>query len=108
MERLRASGFEIVVVSASAESWIKKWSDSVSASLLASQLEVKGNRITGNIAGRNCNGEEKAIRIKSAYDLSQYDEIYGYGDSKGDKAMLGLATKSVYKPFRSRHISLES
>jgi phosphatidylglycerophosphatase C len=100
IEKLKASGFEIVVVSASAESWIKKWSDTVGATLIASQLEVKDNKITGNIAGRNCNGEEKATRIRSAFDLSQYDEIHSYGDSKGDKAMLALATKPAYKPFR--------
>jgi phosphatidylglycerophosphatase C len=100
IEKLKASGFEIVVVSASAESWIKKWSDTVGATLIASKLEVKDNKITGNIAGRNCNGSEKASRIKSAYDLSQYNEIYSYGDSKGDKAMLALATKPAYKPFR--------
>jgi len=39
-------------------------------------------------------------RILAAYDLSQYDEVYAYGDTKGDKPMLGLATIAFYKPFR--------
>jgi phosphatidylglycerophosphatase C len=100
IKKLQDLGFEIAIVSASAENWIKKWSDKIDVQLIASRLETVDNRLTGKIKGQNCNGQEKAIRIKSAYDLSQYDEIYCYGDSGGDKAMLALATKAFYKPFR--------
>ncbi len=100
IKKLRDLGFEIVIVSASAENWIKSWSDKLGFRLIATQLEIVDKRLTGKVKGKNCNGEEKAIRIKSDYDLSQYDEIYAYGDSSGDKAMLGLATKAFYKPFR--------
>jgi phosphatidylglycerophosphatase C len=31
--------------------------------------------------------------------VEEYDEIYVYGDTKGDLPMLGLATKPFYKPF---------
>jgi phosphatidylglycerophosphatase C len=98
--KLQDLGFEIAVVSASAENWIKKWSDKIGVQLIATRLESVNKQLTGKIKDKNCNGEEKAIKIRSAYDLSQYDEIYAYGDSSGDKAMLGLATKSFYKPFR--------
>ncbi|MFI5139899.1 MAG: HAD family hydrolase, partial [Sphingobacteriales bacterium] len=98
--KLKESGFEVAIVSASAENWIKKWSDKIGVQLIASRLETIDNLLTGKIEGRNCNGQEKAIRIRSAYDLSQYDEIYCYGDSGGDKAMLALGTKTFYKPFR--------
>jgi phosphoserine phosphatase len=57
--------------------------------------------ITGRIEGKNCHGEQKVIRIQEEYNLSDYQEIYAYGDSSGDKPMLGLATNSFYKPFRS-------
>ena len=100
IKKLQELGFEIVVVSASAENWIKKWSDKIGAQLIATQLETVDKVLTGKIKGQNCNGEEKAIRIRAAYDLSQYVEIYCYGDSSGDKAMLALATKAFYKPFR--------
>jgi len=100
IKKLQELGFEVVVVSASAENWIKKWSDKVGAKLIATQLETTDNLLTGKINGQNCNGEEKAIRIRSAYDISKYDEIYCYGDSSGDRAMLALATKAFYKPFR--------
>ncbi len=100
IKRLQESGFEVVVVSASAENWIKKWSDEICAGLIATRLENLDKRLTGKINGKNCNGEEKEKRIKAAYDLSQYDEIYCYGDSTGDKAMLALGTKAFFKPFR--------
>jgi HAD superfamily hydrolase (TIGR01490 family) len=100
INKLKASGFEIVVVSASAENWIKKWSDNIGVQLIATRLETNDKLLTGKIKGQNCNGDEKAVRIKSAYDLSQYDEVYCYGDTSGDKPMLALATKAFYKPFR--------
>jgi phosphatidylglycerophosphatase C len=92
-------GTEIVVVSASAENWIRKWSDSTGVQLIATRLEKKGNILTGKIDGRNCSGKEKVRRIREKYDLSTYDEIYVYGDSSGDKNMMALATICFYRPF---------
>jgi HAD superfamily hydrolase (TIGR01490 family) len=100
MEKLKAAGFQIVIVSASAQNWIRKWADKIGVKLIATELEVNGNLLTGKVKGQNCNGEEKEVRIKSQYDLSKYDEIYCYGDSGGDKQMLAMGTKSFYKPFR--------
>jgi len=100
IKRLQAAGFEVVIVSASAENWIKKWSDSFGAKLIATELETIDNKLTGKVKGANCNGEEKAVRIKSGFDLSQFDEIYCYGDSSGDRQMLALGTKVFFKPFR--------
>ena len=100
IKKLQELGVEVTIVSASAENWIKKWSDKIGVRLIATQLETIDKQLTGKVKGKNCNGEEKVIRIRSAYDLSQYDEIYTYGDSSGDKAMLALATKAFYKPFR--------
>jgi phosphatidylglycerophosphatase C len=100
IKKLKESEFEVVVVSASAENWIKKWTDQAGLRLLATQLEVVGEKLTGNLSGLNCNGSEKVVRIRSVYDLSQFDEIYCYGDSGGDKQMLALGTRAFYKPFR--------
>lgn len=57
-------------------------------------------RLTGRILGRNCHGAEKVSRIREAFNLSDYDDIYAYGDTKGDKPMLALAKHAFYKPFR--------
>jgi len=100
IRRLRSLGFDIVVISASAGNWIVKWSNSHALKLISSKLEVKNGLITGKLVGRNCYGEEKVVRILDQWDLKEYEEIYAYGDSAGDKPMLTLATKSFYKPFR--------
>ena len=99
IDRLQALGFEIVVISASAENWIRKWSRALSLTLISTRLEVKNGLITGKIEGRNCHGEQKVARIREKWDLEEFEEIYVYGDSPGDKPMLALATKSFYKPF---------
>jgi len=71
----------IVVVSASIECWIKPW------------CEINGISFTGKFLTNNCYGIEKENRIKDKYNLSDYDCIYAYGDSKGDYEMLQLADK---------------
>ena len=100
IKKLKAEGFEIVVVSASPSNWIKKWADANGLGLIATKLQTVDNLLTGYIDGINNNKDEKAVRIKIEFDLSMYSEIYCYGDSGGDKAMLRLGTKAFYKPFR--------
>jgi phosphatidylglycerophosphatase C len=92
---------EVVVVSASAANWISEWCNDNGVNYLSTQLEINGNKITGKLNGPNCNGAEKVARIKNKYNLSDYSTIYCYGDTKGDKPMLQLATFAFYKPFRS-------
>lgn len=96
----RDQGHELVLVSASPENWLKSWCDIQQMQCFATQLEIENGMITGNIKGKNCHGEEKVQRIRKQYDLSQYENIYAYGDTSGDQPMLALATEPHYKPFR--------
>lgn len=99
----KSSGYRIIVVSASAENWMKDWCLNNGLEFLATRLEVVNERITGKIAGRNCNAEEKVSRIKEkVVDLADYSEIIVYGDTSGDFAMLSLATEKHFKPFRDK------
>ena len=102
MDRLRKEGFEIVVVSASAENWIRNFTEKLSLELIATKLEVKNGVMTGKIAGKNCKGEQKVICIRRRWDLAAYEIIYVYGDSSSDKPMMALATQSFYRPFRTK------
>jgi HAD superfamily hydrolase (TIGR01490 family) len=100
---LQEKGATVVIVSASPENWISAWTTRNQTSLLATRLELTPAappRLTGRILDRNCHGEEKVSRIREAYPLADYNEIYAYGDTKGDKPMLNLGTASFYKPFR--------
>lgn len=97
----QSAGIIVVIVSASPENWLSCWTSKMELALIGTRLEVKNNYLTGNIIGKNCHGEEKVSRIRNAYELNEYAEIYAYGDSSGDKPMLALATKSFFKPFRN-------
>jgi phosphatidylglycerophosphatase C len=100
INKLQEAGYEVVVVTASAEDWIADWCRRMNLQLIATKLEVKDDRITGRIAGLNCHGEEKVRRIRAQYQLDQYRSIICYGDSSGDQPMLALGTTRFYKPFR--------
>lgn len=91
----------VVVVSASPENWVKPWCDIMGLFCIATRLEVKSNKVTGNFSGNNCYGQEKVRRIKERFNLSDFESIIAYGDSRGDQEMLELADSKNYKPFHS-------
>ena len=69
--------------------------------LLSTQLDVEKNILTGKFKSANCYGQEKVNRIRNKFpDLSSYSKIYVYGDSKGDREMLALATDPYYCYFK--------
>ena len=96
----KEQGHKIVIVSASIVCWLKPWCDKNGLDLIATKLEIKDGIVTGQLLTKNCYGIEKARRVKEKYDLDDYDHIYAYGDSRGDKELLELADESFYKPFR--------
>jgi len=91
---------KIVVVSASVECWLKPWCDTHGLELIATKIEMKDGVVTGKLLSKNCYGIEKTNRVQERYNLSDYNYIYAYGDSRGDKELLELADESFYKPFR--------
>lgn len=103
MEKLawhQEQNHKIVVVSASIDCWLRPWCEMQGFELIATKLQIKSNIITGHLASKNCYGDEKVARIRSTYNLKEFQYIYAYGDSRGDKEMLLLGDESFYKPFR--------
>lgn len=102
--RLLGKGVAIVIVSASPQDWIQGWSEGIPAELIATRLQLSDQagteRLTGQIEGKNCYGMEKVRRIEQAYILSDYEEIYTYGDTAGDLPMLQLGNRAFFMPFR--------
>ena len=93
------NGDELVIVSASINLWLLPWCKKNDIALIATELEVINNKITGNLVSNNCYGPEKVKRILESYNLSNYTCIYAYGNSRGDYEMLEIATEKFYKPF---------
>jgi HAD superfamily hydrolase (TIGR01490 family) len=104
----KEQGHKVVVVSASIECWLKPWCDKNGLDLIATKIEIKDGLITGKFLSKNCYGVEKANRVQEAYDLSEYDHICAYGDSRGDKELMELADMACYKPFREGWFSLNN
>lgn len=100
IKKLQNAGIETVIVSASPHHWISAWAGEMQMKVIATELEIINNRITGKIEGLNCYGVEKVNRIKKEFELEQYEQIFAYGDSAGDEPMLRLAHKAFRKPFR--------
>lgn len=93
------NGVKVVVVSASFENYLIPYFEPMGVEVLATKLRVRHNKIDGSFDGKNCYGNEKVSRIKERFNLTDYQEIFAYGDTKGDKPMLSLATKAFYKHF---------
>jgi len=105
LERIRwhqDQGHETVIVSASLRYWLRGFCRQYGLELICTELEESGDTITGKLNPRNCFGPEKVRKIRESYDLSAYDMIYAYGDTRGDREMLEMANQSFFKPFRGQ------
>ena len=100
IQKHKKDGDEVVIVSASIECWLKPWCEKNNIKLLSTKLSFKNNRYIGKFSTKNCYGQEKVNRILLEYNLHQYEKIYAYGDSSGDRDMLKLADIKYFKPFR--------
>ncbi|RDU67716.1 HAD-IB family hydrolase [Helicobacter didelphidarum] len=97
----KEQGHKVVLVSASFEEYLRPLCKKLGIELLATTMEVKNGIVTGNFGHPNCYGVEKVHRIKATYNLCDYTSIYVYGDTRGDKEMLELASKKqgFYRVF---------
>jgi len=96
----RDAGHDLLIISASLEVYVNPLAHLLGGSAgLGTKLEVRPDgTLTGHIDGANCRGEEKVRRLEAwlaatATDASDPDdvEIFAYGDSSGDDALLRRA-----------------
>ncbi|KAA3646886.1 MAG: HAD-IB family hydrolase [Proteobacteria bacterium] len=95
----QTQGHRVIIVSASIENWLKPWCDYLNIELIASHLAISNDSVTGRLQGLNCHGPEKVRRVEEYLKLTDYQYIYAYGDSSGDKQLLTLADEPHYKAF---------
>lgn len=100
IQTFKSQRARMVIVSASAENWIRPWAIAQGIEVIATKLQVVNSKLTGAILGQNCNNEEKAIRITQEIPLAEYAEVVAYGDTSGDLPMFRLAHQQHFKPFR--------
>ena len=95
----KAQGHTVVVVSASPENYLSSWCQTYDIALIATRLESKDGKLTGKLATANCYGQEKIKRLKERYRLEDFEFIYAYGDSTGDKALKDIAQEFHFRTF---------
>lgn len=83
---------EIVIVSASISNYLIPFFAPKKFKVLSTELQLIDNTISGKFIGNNCYGLEKKKRILNQFNLTEYNHIYAYGNSRGDKEMLELAS----------------
>ncbi|MBK6996086.1 MAG: HAD-IB family hydrolase [Lewinellaceae bacterium] len=91
LRRAFQNGETVVIVSASPDVWLRPFCATEGFDLLCTELEFESGQFTGNFSTPNCNGAEKARRIRKKFDLDAFEKITAYGNSKGDEAMFSLA-----------------
>ena len=93
-------GHVVVLVSASLSPYLLPLGDLLEVdAVLCTELQSDEVKYTGQIAGANCRGAEKAERLRiwceeAGIDVSSVE--YAYGDSSGDIELLGMATNGVW------------
>jgi HAD superfamily hydrolase (TIGR01490 family) len=109
LEQLRAyqkAGARTAVVSASADIWIKSFSEAEGIDLVCTQLEYLDGVFTGKFATPNCNGHEKAVRIRAAFNLADYAKVIAFGNSVGDSDMFALSDEAWLIHGRGKQIQV--
>lgn len=94
----RAQGHTIVVVSASLDLYLQPWCEQRGLALICNRLEQHDGILTGRYEA-DC-GPCKASAIHARYDLSRFERVHGYGDSRENLAMLALARERWYRGRR--------
>lgn len=88
-----------LLVTASLDIWTKPFAEKFNMELVSTKAEFRDGVFTGNFIGKNCNGEEKVERIKTAVEDKKFDKTIAFGDTSGDKEMLKWANESHFQFF---------
>jgi HAD superfamily hydrolase (TIGR01490 family) len=90
-------GHDVWVVSASYDFLLSDWCRRLNIGLIVNRTVKNQNSCI--FEGEDCNFSNKVVQIKKRINLRQYDKVYAYGDSDGDKDMLNLAHESHLNYF---------
>lgn len=97
-------GHRCVIVSASTSLYMHRVGESLGVdAVLCTEMEVAHGHYTGRMSTPNCHGEEKVRRLQ-AWLAAEFGAaqpvLHAYGDTSGDKPMLGLASEAWYREER--------
>jgi phosphatidylglycerophosphatase C len=103
LRRHQAQGHRVVIISSCLELYLLPLGERLGVDgVLGTRLEEKEGRLTGRIAGADCIGEEKAVRLRAWLTQHGGHLLAAYGDSAGDRQLLAMADEPSFRPFRGR------
>ncbi|WP_445115557.1 HAD-IB family hydrolase [Acinetobacter sp. WZC-1] len=85
------NGDDVVVVSASLDLYLEPVCQLLGVDLICTETEIQERKLTGKYATADCSCAHKKHRVLKKYDVSQYANIYAYGNSMEDLDMFSLA-----------------
>lgn len=96
VERLRwhqGEGHEVVLVSASLDAYLRPVAAELGLTdVIGVEMEsASDGRLTGRLARPNVRAEQKAVRLREWFDGRPATELWAYGNSSGDEALLEMA-----------------
>ena len=86
----KQQGHDIYIVSAGLDLYLAPIATALDVGLICTQLESQ-TLLNGTYLSADCSCEEKVKRIKRCVNLQTFTDIYAYGNSKEDHAMLAIA-----------------
>jgi phosphatidylglycerophosphatase C len=101
--RWRSKGARPVIVTASPDIVVAPFARSLGAdTLIGTKLEFdERDRVTGAFVTPNCRGPEKVRRLRELFGEDVHLAA-AYGDTVGDREMLGLADERGYRVFSAK------
>lgn len=92
LKQHQQQGDRVALVSASLDLYLRPLCEYLHIDLICTQTQIQAGRLTGYYHSPDCSNLQKSLRVAARYDLSHYNFIYAYGNSKEDEALLNIAT----------------
>lgn len=91
IRKAQNAGATVVIVSASLDTWLAPICRINGWNLVCTLAKYDEKGFFSGFASPNCNHAEKARRANTEYPVERYERVFAFGNTSGDRAMLGLA-----------------
>ncbi|MDK0616303.1 HAD-IB family hydrolase [Clostridium perfringens] len=112
IEKLKAEGYYILLVSASPECYLKFFEvEDYVDGVIGTKLYFENNRYTNKIDGENCKGKEKVRRINEYLNernlFIDKEKSLAYSDSLSDLPMFNFVSKAYLINYNKKNLDYE-
>lgn len=101
----RCRNHHIYLLTASSGIWLNHWCEKNQIKCIGTHFEIENGVFNGRISGKNCKGKEKVKRLLEQADLNDFEESYGYANSKSDRFFLRLLKNTCSFSLNKKHVA---